>query len=99
MVGQIKTSPHRAADPLAYADGDYLEAGRHYVLKVETGPTHPQLWAGLALTLRRLHLPYDISSLLERGEVVALLYSSLRSAGADCDPVEPVLWLSKRRTL
>jgi HEXXH motif-containing protein len=83
-----------AAD-FAYAEGDCEKALKLYVHEIEAAPAlRPQPWAGLALTLQRLHSPREISSLLDRGEVVAQLHAQLRSSGTECDPARLALWLS-----
>jgi HEXXH motif-containing protein len=89
---------------LAYVAGDISRAAELYVRELRDDPTHPQPWAGLALTLPSLHPDVDFSVLHERTEVVARLAQAIqaREAGSGAgatnrefvDIVAIVRWLT-----
>jgi HEXXH motif-containing protein len=91
--GRSELSEYPASD-LAYADGYFSRALSLYVRELDSGPTHPQPWAGVALSLPRVYPSTDFRILLNRAEVVAQLYNTIRSADRECNIFELVSWLS-----
>lgn len=100
---QVKTLDRTATAPISlgqprgdepYLAGDAAAAVRHYREELRADPLRPQLWAGLALALPKLHPDNDFRILHRRAEVVAHLYSALRFRDTDPDPIAVSHWLA-----
>ncbi|WP_406229547.1 HEXXH motif domain-containing protein [Nocardia sp. NBC_01009] len=105
LPAQLKLLDHAAAEALsipeqprgdrAYLAGDLAAAVALYTEELHIDPLRPQLWAGLALALPKLHPDDDFSVLDDRAEVAAHLCQVLLADAEGVEIVDLVRWLSR----